>query len=84
MAPCSRGLFADVILTFYCHPRILKWCDHFGGALEKSRVIEGEDTAASEPSTVSAVSWTDRKKRDRAREKELLASVKYVKRIPIS
>ncbi|KAL7570364.1 hypothetical protein ACA910_017203 [Epithemia clementina (nom. ined.)] len=57
----------------------VKWSDHFGGALETSRVIEGENVPASEPSTASSVSWTDRKKRDRAREKELLASVKKAK-----
>ena len=56
----------------------VKWSDHFGGALESSRVIEGESVSASEPNVANAVSWTDRKKRDRAREKELLASVKYV------
>lgn len=59
----------------------VKWSDHFGGQLESSRVIEGDSTAATsnDASAPSTVSWTDRKKRDRAREKELLASVKKSK-----
>jgi len=59
----------------------VKWADHFGGELEAARFIEGEEIVASETpvSTPNSVSWTDRKKRDRAREKELLASVKKVK-----
>lgn len=56
----------------------VKWQDHFGGDLADSRTIEGgdlkPDEAASEGET--SVSWTDRKRRDRLREKELLAKVK--------
>lgn len=56
----------------------VRWADHFGGDLEASKIIEGENVASSEvpAPTSGTVSWTDRKKRDRAREKELLASVK--------
>mmetsp|Transcript_13655 Transcript_13655/g.31039 ORF Transcript_13655/g.31039 Transcript_13655/m.31039 type:complete len:703 (+) Transcript_13655:1410-3518(+) len=59
--------------------RSVKWADHFGENLESSRIIEGGSSTANEPSASNPVSWTDRKKRDRAREKELLASVKKVK-----
>jgi hypothetical protein len=57
----------------------VKWVDHFGGDLTASKFLEGDDSqveqeAESDPS----VSWSDRKKRDRLREKELLAKAKYV------
>jgi hypothetical protein len=60
----------------------VKWTDHFGGELSLFRVIEaeggdgGEATESSMPSGEASVNWSDRKKRDRMREKELLAKVK--------
>lgn len=53
----------------------MKWSDHFGGALSKARVIDGEETS-EEPHHDNSVNWADRKKRDRLREKELLAKAK--------
>mgnify|MGYP005841597813 CR=1 FL=1 len=57
----------------------VKWADHFGGNLMAAQVIDSVDTPSdgAKPEEAS-VSWTDRKKRDRLREKELLAKAKYV------
>ena len=57
----------------------VKWSDHFGGNLVVSRVIKADaveslDSSGEQPN----ISWSDRKKRDRLREKELLAQAKYV------
>eukprot|EP00540_Astrosyne_radiata_P006707 CAMPEP_0116866362 /NCGR_PEP_ID=MMETSP0418-20121206/25980_1 /TAXON_ID=1158023 /ORGANISM="Astrosyne radiata, Strain 13vi08-1A" /LENGTH=812 /DNA_ID=CAMNT_0004501975 /DNA_START=803 /DNA_END=3241 /DNA_ORIENTATION=- len=60
----------------------VKWADHFGGNLESTREIEGnrgEQPADAEEEPDSPVSWTDRRKRDRLREKELLEQVKKSK-----
>ena len=52
----------------------VKWADHFGQPIKLEQTVEGEFV---EGNTVdSSVSWTDRKKRDRMREKELLAKAK--------
>jgi len=56
----------------------VKWSDHFGGTLTASQLIEDEE--ATEGAPVADVSWSDRKKRDRIREKELLAKAKCVSR----
>lgn len=54
----------------------VKWADHFGHPITVEQTVEGETI---EVHTVDAsVSWTDRKKRDRLREKELLAKARYV------
>lgn len=53
----------------------VKWADHFGGMLEKAKEIEGH-AAGMDEENGGRVSWTDRKKRDRMREKELLAKMK--------
>jgi hypothetical protein len=53
----------------------VKWKDHFGGNLTKSRILEDGD-AAIDAQDQTEVSWSDRKKRDRLREKELLAKAK--------
>jgi hypothetical protein len=53
----------------------VKWADHFGGDLSVSKLVEGGDVEADQ-AVDSSVSWSDRKKRDRLREKELLAKVK--------
>jgi hypothetical protein len=55
----------------------VKWSDHFGGNLSTFRVmnddaVESADAPVEQPN----VSWSDRKKRDRLREKELLAQAK--------
>lgn len=55
----------------------VKWADHFGGALEDSRLIEGENIVPTAQGAV-AESWSDRKKRDREKEKKLLLTMKYV------
>ncbi len=52
----------------------VKWSDHFGGALTVSKLVEGEELADEVHDT--SVTWSDRKKRDRMREKELLAKAK--------
>ena len=56
----------------------VKWQDHFGGDLSASRMIEGDDSKSDEPHTEgdASVSWSDRRRRDRLKEKELLAKVK--------
>ena len=57
----------------------VKWADHFGGTLTASKTIEGEgeDLHNEEEATLDpSVSWTDRRRRDRLREKELLAQAK--------
>jgi hypothetical protein len=56
----------------------VKWQDHFGGELTLSKTIEGDETKLEEMPAEGNVSWSDRKKRDRLREKELLSKVKYV------
>ena len=55
----------------------VKWADHFGGNLTASRLLDSSDTPAeSAKGDDPSVSWTDRKKRDRLKEKELLAKAK--------
>jgi hypothetical protein len=56
----------------------VKWADHFGGELSAAQLIEGDSNAAKSSGADASVSWSDRKKRDRMREKELLSKVKYV------
>ncbi|KAL3918309.1 MAG: hypothetical protein SGILL_004301, partial [Bacillariaceae sp.] len=57
----------------------VKWEDHFGGNLTTSKILEDADAAdAAEHTDDPSVSWSDRRKRDRLREKELLATAKYV------
>lgn len=57
----------------------VKWKDHFGGNLTASKILEnGDSFETREHSEEPSVSWSDRKKRDRLREKELLAKAKYV------
>lgn len=53
----------------------VKWADHFGGDLIDSRLIEGETVVQNHGSSES---WSDRKKRDREKEKKLLLTMKYV------
>eukprot|EP00537_Pseudo-nitzschia_pungens_P006995 CAMPEP_0172356736 /NCGR_PEP_ID=MMETSP1060-20121228/1115_1 /TAXON_ID=37318 /ORGANISM="Pseudo-nitzschia pungens, Strain cf. cingulata" /LENGTH=836 /DNA_ID=CAMNT_0013077035 /DNA_START=71 /DNA_END=2584 /DNA_ORIENTATION=+ len=60
----------------------LKWKDHFGGALESSKILYDDHTFKDEnPEDDPSGSWSDRKKRDRLREKELLAKAKKAKLI---
>jgi hypothetical protein len=55
----------------------VKWADHFGGALSVAQSLGGEETADGATAVAeTSGSWSDRKKRDRLREKELLASAK--------
>jgi hypothetical protein len=56
----------------------VKWADHFGGNLSVAQALEADDSVdgASAAATGSDSSWSDRKKRDRLREKELLATAK--------
>jgi len=56
----------------------LKWKDHFGGKLEVSKILEDAEAETDENVDESSGSWSDRKKRDRLREKELIAKAKYV------
>ena len=58
----------------------VKWADHFGGELQDARLIEGENVVVPESGASSSESWNDRKKRDREKEKKLLATMKYVQR----
>ena len=53
----------------------VKWADHFGGDLSASKLVF-EDQTAEEAHHDASVTWSDRKKRDRLREKELLAQAK--------
>jgi hypothetical protein len=55
----------------------VKWADHFGGSLDSARQIKDDGIESSHVAGDQAnVSWSDRKKRDRLREKELLAKAK--------
>ena len=57
----------------------VKWSDHFGGNLTASRILEGEELQPQQEedgADESSVSWSDRRRRDRLREKELLAKAK--------
>lgn len=58
----------------------VKWVDHFGGDLNSTRQINDDNADSAKPAAdQSNVSWSDRKKRDRIREKELLAKAKKSK-----
>eukprot|EP00546_Thalassionema_frauenfeldii_P000963 CAMPEP_0178931562 /NCGR_PEP_ID=MMETSP0786-20121207/21989_1 /TAXON_ID=186022 /ORGANISM="Thalassionema frauenfeldii, Strain CCMP 1798" /LENGTH=779 /DNA_ID=CAMNT_0020608473 /DNA_START=1987 /DNA_END=4326 /DNA_ORIENTATION=- len=61
----------------------VKWSDHFGGNLEQAREIEGnrgeQPVNNGDDKQGGDVSWSDRRKRDRLREKELLAEAKKKK-----
>jgi len=55
----------------------VKWADHFGGSLDSTQQINDDGAEpSSAPGDQANVSWSDRKKRDRLREKELLAKAK--------
>jgi hypothetical protein len=54
----------------------VKWKDHFGGNLTASKILENGDSTVVETPSDANVSWSDRRKRDRLREKELLAKAK--------
>ena len=54
----------------------LKWKDHFGGKLEASKSID--DNPSNDGNEDESGTWSDRKTRDRLREKELIAKAKYV------
>lgn len=57
----------------------VKWADHFGGNLEVAQIVDtGELVEVATAPEDQNVSWTDRKRRDREREKELLKKAKYV------
>ena len=53
----------------------VKWADHFGGQLSMTQEVEGEVIEKSSGQE-APVSWSDRKRRDRLREKELLTKAK--------
>jgi len=55
----------------------LKWKDHFGGKLEASKCID--DDTLHDVNEDESGSWSDRKSRDRLREKELIAKAKKAK-----
>lgn len=59
----------------------MKWADHFGGALSVSQDDDTPEPSAktNDDTDDATLSWSDRKKRDRIREKELLANVKKAK-----
>jgi hypothetical protein len=54
----------------------LKWKDHFGGKLEAAKIINDESLVDESTDDEASGSWSDRKKRDRLREKELIAKAK--------
>lgn len=58
----------------------VKWADHFGGQLSMAQEVEGELVENSSVQE-AAISWSDRKRRDRLREKELLSKAKSSKLI---
>lgn len=68
-----NSLFAEASSKKSSSKRV-KWADHFGESLSKATLVEGQEV--SEEAHDTSVSWSDRKKRDRMREKELLAKVK--------
>ena len=56
----------------------LKWKDHFGGKLEAAKVISDDTHQLVDDVNEASGSWSDRKNRDRLREKELIAKAKCV------
>jgi hypothetical protein len=80
----TPGLDLCVALASKGSKKRVKWADHFGGDLSVSYVMEGDESlvGSSKGQSESSLSWSDRKKRDRLREKELLLSVKYVFKYP--
>ena len=58
--------------------RRLKWKDHFGGKLEAAKIIDDDNLIDADDDETSA-SWSDRKKLDSLREKELMAKAKKAK-----
>jgi hypothetical protein len=60
------------------HRKRVKWNDHFGGNLTASKILEDGDGEIEESEDDPSVSWSDRRKRDRLHEKELLDKAKYV------
>lgn len=73
ISKCSH--FSRVVADKKGTAKRVKWSDHFGGALSVAKFLDGEEVVENEPHDASAV-WLDRKKRDRMREKELLATAK--------
>jgi hypothetical protein len=53
----------------------VKWADHFGGKISAIQEEESDDMEPQQQAD-GTVSWSDRKKRDRLREKELLSKAK--------
>ena len=70
----------DTIFYLFTEPSVkkpskrVKWADHFGRPICSQQTVEGE--AVEGRKVDASVSWSDRKKRDRMREKELLAKAK--------
>lgn len=58
----------------------VKWVDHFGGEITATKIFtaDGDDVEKPPEQSEKPASWSDRKKRDRLRERELLAKAKYV------
>lgn len=57
----------------------MKWADHFGKSIEVTLNADGDDAVEGAAPAGTSVSGSDWKKRDRLREKEMLANAKYVK-----
>lgn len=78
VASAINGESSNKSLQKKQHRKRVKWSDHFGGNLTAAKILEDVDAEVEEHEDDSAVSWSDRRKRDRLREKELLAKAKYV------
>jgi len=74
----ANGNASKKVVTSKKLGKRLKWSDHFGGKLEASKIIS-DDILIDEKADESSQSWSDRKKRDRFREKELIAKAKKAK-----
>jgi hypothetical protein len=74
---CSTHLVHSSSKAHKISAKRVKWVDHFGGDLNSTRQINDDNADSAKPAAdQSNVSWSDRKKRDRIREKELLAKAK--------
>jgi hypothetical protein len=79
------ALFVTLLLVFRGHKdspskkeKHIKWADTTGGNLERALSGSPVEPAPETDKSVNAASWSDNKKRDRLREKELLQQARYV------
>jgi len=73
----THSLFLGRFLVPKKQTKRVKWKDHFGGTLVAAKILESDNVQPEEAQDAdTSVSWSDRRRRDRLREKELLAQAK--------